>query len=75
MSYEFFLQDVNNVGFEDITLVKAGSQLGSQLMCAHTKFPIAQFPIKKWYNLNNDVDIVFACRDIIASRANFKQAG
>ncbi|MFC5873187.1 hypothetical protein ACFP3I_11380 [Chryseobacterium arachidis] len=73
LCYDFFSQDENRTGFENITLVTAGSQIGSKLIRAHIKFPIEQLPIKKWYNLNNDKDLVFAGRNILALHSNFKQ--
>ncbi|MCS4168514.1 hypothetical protein [Sphingobacterium sp. BIGb0116] len=73
LCYDFFSQDENRTGFENITLVTAGSQIGSKLIRAHIKFPIVQLPIMKWYNLNNDRDLVFAGRNILASHPNFKQ--
>lgn len=71
LCYDFFSEDENNTGFEHITLVTAGSQLGSKLIRGHIKYPIAQLPIKNWYNLNNDKDLVFAGRNIL--HPNFKQ--
>ncbi|MDR2274889.1 MAG: hypothetical protein LBF27_28530 [Sphingobacterium sp.] len=74
MAYDFFKQQENSIGFEDITLVTAGSQLGNNaIMRAYLGGSIVQLPIKKWYNLNNNIDLVFACRDIIAKHPNFKQ--
>ncbi|RXM52880.1 hypothetical protein BOQ64_00150 [Chryseobacterium sp. CH25] len=73
MCYEYFLLRENKDKYKNLTLVTAGSQLGSKLMSAHTTFPIAQLPIRKWYNLNNDNDLVFASRDILAQHPNFKQ--
>lgn len=74
MAYDFFKQKENSVGFKDITLVTAGSQLGNNsIMRAYLGGLIVQLPIKQWYNLNNNVDLVFAYRDIIARYPNFKQ--
>jgi hypothetical protein len=73
MCYEFFLLEENRNLYSEITLVTAGSQLGSSLMKAHTTVPIAELPIKKWYNLNNNKDLVFASTDILANYPNFKQ--
>ncbi len=74
LAYDFFKQQENSTGFEDITLVTAGSQLGNNaIMRAYLGGPIVQLPIKKWYNLNNNIDLVFACRDLIARYPNFKQ--
>lgn len=73
-AYDFFKQQENSIGFEDITLVTAGSQLGNNaIMRAYLGGSIVQLPIKKWYNLNNNIDLVFACRDIITKHPNFKQ--
>lgn len=73
MCYEFFLLEENRNLYLDLTLVTAGSQLGSKLMKTHTRIPIAELPIKKWYNLNNNKDLVFASTDILANYPNFKQ--
>ncbi|KKX46791.1 hypothetical protein [Sphingobacterium sp. IITKGP-BTPF85] len=72
MCYEFFIQPENKDKYKDITLVTAGSQLGNNLMSAHTTFPIVQLPIKKWYNLNNRKDLVLAGVRISANYPNFK---
>lgn len=73
MCYDFFSEEENSQGYEHITLVTAGSQIGSKLIKAHIKFPIVQLPIKNWYNLNNDKDLVFARQNIVAQYPNFKQ--
>ncbi|MBD3906449.1 hypothetical protein NAL32_17415 [Chryseobacterium sp. Ch-15] len=73
LCYDFFSDDANRTGYENITLVTAGSQLCSRMIRAHIKSPIIQLPIKKWYNLNNDKDLVFASRNILAEYPNFRQ--
>lgn len=73
MCYDFFSDDNNSIGYEHITLVTAGSQIGSKLISSHIKSPIVQLPIKKWYNLNNTKDLVFAGGIIVAKFPNFKQ--
>ncbi|WP_312303780.1 hypothetical protein [Chryseobacterium sp.] len=71
MCYDFFLQDENKAGYHETTLVTAGSQLGNKLI--QSSFPIVDLPVRNWYNLNNENDIVFACRDILSTYPNFKQ--
>lgn len=73
LCYDFFSHDENRTGYENITLVTAGSQIGSKLIRAHIKFPIAKLPVRRWYNLNNNKDLVFAGRDILSDHPNFKQ--
>lgn len=73
MCYDFFCQDENRTGYENIILVTAGSQIGSKLIIPHIDFPIRQLPVKNWYNLNNNKDLVFAGQNILSQHPNFKQ--
>lgn len=73
MCYNFFTEDEFRDNYPDLTLVTAGSQLGSEYLRNHIKYPIIRMPFKKWYNLNNGNDLVFASRDIVCDYDNFKQ--
>lgn len=73
MCYDFFVQNENNDAYKDVTLVTAGSQLGNKFLRGHITYPYVELPIKQWYNLNNDKDMVFARPDIQMNFKNFKQ--
>lgn len=61
ISYDFFTQPENIKGYENITLITAGSQLGNPFLENHDlKLPLEYLPIKQWYNLNNPHDEMFA---------------
>ena len=75
MCYDFFTQDENKIGFENITLITSGSQLGNTLLAKHNlQIPIVNLHVKFWYNLHNPNDMVFAKNSLQANHIqNFKE--
>lgn len=74
--YDFFTQAENINGYENIVLVTAGSQLGNPFLKNHDlKLPLDYLPIKRWYNLNNPNDEMFASHqfDLAEDDNRFKQ--
>jgi hypothetical protein len=60
--YDFFTQEENQTGYEHITLITSGSQLGNPNLSKHNvnNVPLQILPLKFWYNLHNPKDWVFA---------------
>ncbi|WP_284460016.1 hypothetical protein [Chryseobacterium sp.] len=73
LCYDYFSQPENQNGYGHISLVTAGSQLGNPFLKGHVPYPIVRLPLKRWFNLNNNNDNVFARYNLPANYDNFKQ--
>jgi hypothetical protein len=75
MCYDFFTQEENKKGFDNIILITSGSQLGNPLLAKHNlQIPVVDLPVKFWYNLHNPKDLVFAKNSLQANQIqNYKE--